>query len=80
MVFKVRCTHPDCGQPYRVAEDQLGHTAVCKKSQEAKTLNKRLATQVRAVQKSRNARRRKAESAERALRDLESARICDICG
>jgi hypothetical protein len=43
------------------------------KCQEAKTLNKRLATQVRAVQRSRDAWRRKAESAERALQDLKQA-------
>jgi hypothetical protein len=40
---------------------------------EAKTLNKRLATQVRAVEKSRAAWRRKAESAERELRDRRQA-------
>jgi hypothetical protein len=40
------------------------------KCQEAKTLNKRLATQVRAVEKSRAVWRRKAESAERELREI----------
>jgi lipopolysaccharide export system protein LptC len=43
------------------------------KCQEAKTLNKRLATQVRAVEKSRAAWRRKAELAERELRDMRQA-------
>ena len=43
------------------------------KCQEAKTLNKRLATQVRAVEKSRAAWRQKAEAAERELRDRKKA-------
>ena len=43
------------------------------KYQEAKTLNKRLATQVRAVEKSRAAWRRKAVSAKRELQDIKQA-------
>jgi hypothetical protein len=43
------------------------------KCQEAKKLNKRLATQVRAVEKSRAAWRGKAESAERELWEMKQA-------
>jgi len=30
MPVRVRCPNPDCGKTYRVADDQLGQTAVCK--------------------------------------------------
>ncbi len=31
MVVRVRCTHPDCQQPYKVPDEQIGQTAVCQK-------------------------------------------------
>ena len=34
MVAKVHCSNPGCGQHYGVPEEQLGHTAVCKKCQQ----------------------------------------------
>ncbi len=33
MSVRVRCTNPDCGQPYQVPDEQLGHTVVCQKCQ-----------------------------------------------
>ena len=31
MVVRIRCTHSDCGQVYKVADEQIGQTAVCQK-------------------------------------------------
>lgn len=39
MVVKVRCPNPSCGQSYRVSEEQVGHTAVCKKCKRPFTLS-----------------------------------------
>ena len=39
MVVKVHCPNPDCGQHYSVAEEQVGHTSVCKKCKRRFTLS-----------------------------------------
>ena len=38
MVVKVRCPNPGCGQHYSVPDEQLGHTAVCKKCKQPFTV------------------------------------------